>query len=351
MNELLSIIVNGSKVLIKRGILDYCGEFIIDEVKFSKALIISDRNVSRIYMDRLTKQLSDMNFKTDIYLIEDGEKSKNLATAEKIYDLLSSTLISRADLIIAIGGGVVTDIAGFVAATYKRGVNLINIPTSLLGMIDASIGGKNGVNTNFGKNLVGTFYQPKLVIIDPDILNTLPMDELRSGIAEAIKYGCISDRYLFSILEQGSLDENREEIISRCIIIKKKAVEDDPFDEGERMLLNFGHTIGHAIEKMYNYGTVSHGQAVSIGMNIMTKVSEMEGLTSKGTYKRLTLLCKKYNLPISVDVPIDMIYKTILNDKKALDDYINLIFIKEIGKSFIYKSKIDRFVEQMTKIC
>ncbi len=334
---MVSISVNKSKILIEKALVDNCGQFIFDAISPCKVLIISDENVEKYYVEQIKSQLKSLNFQVHLFVIDSGEQYKSLKTAEKIYKTLSLNFMTRSDAIIAIGGGIVTDIAGFVAGTFNRGMNLIHIPTSFLAMIDAAVGGKNGVNSDYGKNLVGTFYHPSLILIDPNTLKTLPENELHCGIAEAIKYGCIKDRKLFEILENHNFEDVVDEIIHRSIRVKKELVEKDEFDLGDRMLLNFGHTIGHALEKSYNYEKISHGQAVAVGMNVITKISEKMNLTQKGTSDRLFSVCKKYFLPTESDLSFDKIFEIILRDKKVLNNCLNLVLLKRIGEGFIYK--------------
>ncbi len=345
---MVPISVNSSKILIGDGLIDNIRLAITDLTCPCNVLIVSDSNVSKFYVGKVKSQLDKLNFEVYIYVLSPGEQYKSLNTIEKIYAILSQNFMSRCDAIVAIGGGIVTDVAGFAAATYNRGMKLIFVPTSLLAMIDASIGGKNGVNSEYGKNLIGTFYNPKLILIDPEVLKTLPQNELHCGIAEAIKYGCIKDEKLLDILENSDIGNYLNEIIYRSIMIKKEFVEKDEFDLGYRMHLNFGHTIGHAIERLYNYEKISHGQAVSIGMNIITKISEMMNLTQKGTLDRLSLVCKKYSLLTGDDLffsNTDKISEIILHDKKILDNYLNLVLLKKIGESFIYKISSENIVD------
>lgn len=313
----------------------------LNRQKPCKVFVITDTNVSEIYLDDLKSQLKKLNFEFHYYIIPAGEFSKSLKTVENIYEKLSSGLISKNDMIISLGGGVVSDISGFVASTYKRGIKLINIPTSFLAMIDASIGGKNAVNLNSGKNLVGSFYFPDLILIDYNFLNTLPKKELNSGISEAIKCGAIFDEKLFSILEKEKFEDNIENIIYRSILVKKKLVEEDRFDSGKRMLLNFGHTIGHAVESLCGYKNISHGEAVSVGMNAITKISEKLGLTGAGVSERVKNVCEKYSLPTQNNFPIDKLSEMILQDKKNFGEYINLVILKNIGNSFLLKFSSD----------
>lgn len=337
-----------SKVIMGAGITNDLSSLALSCQKSCKIFIITDTNVSAIYLENLKSQLKKLNFEVYYYIIPAGEFSKSLNTAENIYEKLSSDLISKNDIIISLGGGVVSDISGFVASTYKRGIKLINIPTSFLAMIDASVGGKNGVNLNSGKNLVGNFYFPYLILIDYSFLSTLPKKELNSGISEAIKCGAIFDPKLFSILEKEKFEDNIESIIYKSILVKKKLVEEDQFDSGKRMLLNFGHTIGHAVESLCGYKNISHGEAVAIGMNAITKISEKLGLTSTGAFERLKSVCKKYFLPVEHSFSIEDLSGAILQDKKILGDYINLVILKDIGSSFLFKfpsSNISNFLE------
>lgn len=330
-----------SKIIMGAKITNDLSSLALNRQKPRKVFVITDTNVSEIYLDDLKSQLKKLNFEFHYYIIPAGEFSKSLKTVENIYEKLSSGLISKNDIIISLGGGVVSDISGFVASTYKRGIKLINIPTSFLAMIDASIGGKNAVNLNSGKNLVGSFYFPDLILIDYNFLNTLPKKELNSGISEAIKCGAIFDEKLFSILEKEKFEDNIENIIYRSILVKKKLVEEDRFDSGKRMLLNFGHTIGHAVESLCGYKNISHGEAVSVGMNAITKISEKLGLTGAGVSERVKNVCEKYSLPTQNNFPIDKLSEMILQDKKNFGEYINLVILKNIGNSFLLKLSSD----------
>ena len=337
-----TINIKKSKIFIRDGLIDDCGKYVSKFMLPCKILIISDVNVSKLYIKRVKISFMRFNFRVSTFIIKPGESFKSLKTINEIYDFLSANFVSRSDIIVGLGGGVITDISGFVAATYNRGVNLINIPTTLLAQVDAAIGGKNGINLKDGKNLVGTFYQPNMIFIDPTTLNTLNKDEWKSGIAEIIKYGCIKDKELFEMLEnQDIYDIISNEIINKVIYKsvkdKKFFIEKDEFDLSIRKMLNFGHTIGHALEKLCNYETLSHGEAISIGMNIITKISEKMSLTERGTAKKICLLCKKYYLPTDYDISFDKILEVILRDKKIFNDEINFILLERIGDSFIYK--------------
>ena len=330
-------------ILIEKGLLNHSGGLIYNQFKPCRVCIITDKNVAPLYSNTVISSLKANGFNPLLFIIEAGESSKSLLVADQIYNFLADNKFSRSDIIIALGGGVVGDIAGFIASTYNRGITLIQMPTSFLAQIDSSVGGKNGVNLNQGKNLVGTFYQPSLVLIDPEALTTLHRKYFIDGIAEAIKCACIKDKELFEILKRKDISNSIEEIIFRCISIKKELVEKDELDKGERMLLNFGHTIGHALEQIYNYEKLSHGQAISIGMTIITRASENIGLTKKGCLNKIISLLKQYSLLTTDKAPIEKIFKATEQDKKLLGGNINLILIKDIGEGFINQIPSNKF--------
>ena len=339
--------VGKSRVLIGKGLFENLRHHVLNITEPCKVLILSDETVAKFYIEKLRKNLEKSGFKISEFIINPGEKSKTLSTATKIYEKMAADFFSRSDMVVSLGGGVVSDIAGFAAATYLRGIKFVSIPTSLLAQIDASIGGKNGVNLSFGKNLVGTFYSPELVLVDSNFLLTLPQKELRCGIAEAIKCGCIKDEKLFEIFENENFENNLDEIIKRSIDVKKQLAEKDEFDLGERKLLNFGHTLGHAYEKLGNFETFSHGEAVAIGMNGITKISEKLGLTKAGTAERLAEVLKKNSLPVSSSFAKKDVLKAVLHDKKISGSFIDLAVLKSIGSSFIHRvlcSKIADFL-------
>lgn len=332
-------------IIIKKGILGNIGEEIKKIYKNKKIAIITDSNVEGLYGQKIINQLNINDFQTTTIVIQPGEKSKSLESAKDIYEKLLDFEITRGDMIIALGGGVVGDLAGFAASTLLRGIPFIQIPTSLLAQIDSSVGGKVAVNLPMGKNLVGSFYHPEAVFIDPQLLRTLDKRFLYDGMAEVIKYGCIKDKGLFdklmNIETEDELFDNIEEIIYRCCDVKRDMVQRDEKDKGERMLLNFGHTIGHAIEKNFNYKTYTHGEAVAIGMYNITKRSEELGITKEDTAKVIQKLLIKYNLPHGMpDVPKVDIIKAIGLDKKNKGDRLSIILLREIGNSLI--KNIDR---------
>lgn len=331
---------HGYPIYIERGILDSVNDMIKTIYQGKKIMIISDDNVFSYYGQRLIDNLKD--YQVGKIVIKHGEQSKNFKILPEIYEQLLDFKLTRTDLIIALGGGVIGDLAGFVAATYLRGVRLVQIPTSLLAQVDSSVGGKVAVDLDQGKNLVGVFYHPKMVLIDPNTLETLEQRFINDGMGEVIKYGCIKDKNLFEQLASHSsfvdLKENIDQIIYTCVDIKRSLVEADLYDFGDRLVLNFGHTLGHALEQYFNYAKYSHGEAVAIGMVQLTKLSEEKGLSPRGTATRIADLCQKYGLPVKADVETKKLIGAVNLDKKNINSSLNLILLQEIGQSYIYKT-------------
>ncbi len=329
-------------IVIEKGIFSSLGNAISDVAK-GKLFVVTDENVDAIYREKLHQQLSDYSF--EYMVLPSGEKTKCLNMLGKIYDALAEAEMTRSDTIIAFGGGVIGDLVGFAAATYLRGIGFIGIPTTLLSQVDSSVGGKVAIDLPQGKNLVGSFYPPKKVIIDTDFLNTLPERVFCDGMAEVIKYACIRDEELFDKL-CGDISDKMDEIVYTCLDIKRKVVEADEFDTGERMILNFGHTFGHAVEKLYNFETYTHGEAVAIGMLRITEATEKIGYTEMGTADKLRKLLEKYKLVFDeFTFNPDEAMKIMALDKKSSSDVINYIFIGSIGVCEIVKrSKEDTFI-------
>ncbi|MBQ6913021.1 MAG: 3-dehydroquinate synthase, partial [Acidaminococcaceae bacterium] len=280
-----------------------------------------------------------------------GEESKNLQTLGFLYDGLAEAGLTRSDAVVALGGGVTGDMGGLAAATFLRGVAFIQIPTSLLATVDSSVGGKVAIDLSSGKNLVGAFYQPKAVFIDPDLLKTLPVRYLHDGLAEVIKYGCIMDKELFVRLEKIQNDAEllacADEIIETCCNIKARIVEHDEFDTGERMLLNFGHTLGHAVEKTFRFDKYSHGEGVGIGMVLLTSRSEKLGLTESGTAGRIAELLQKFQLPAAVDMQQEDFLQAIALDKKKRGSRLTLVLLKRIGESFLQRVEFSELTQYL----
>lgn len=334
---------NSYQIVIENGLFENFGKEIREIYKGSKIAVVTDNNLYDLYGTALNDILSEENYIPDFIVVKPGENSKTIETLEHVYSKLALFNITRSDMIIAFGGGVVGDLAGFAAATYLRGIDYIQIPTSLLAQIDSSIGGKTAINLKEGKNLAGSFYQPSKVLIDPEILLSLPDKYIKDGLGEVIKYACIKDHNLFNSLmsfdEKNELFNNIEKVIYDCCNIKKQLVEKDEKDTGDRMLLNFGHTIGHAIEKHMNY-QVSHGEAVAAGMLRITKNSENLGYTEAGTYEKIKNMLNNFNIDDHSDLINHDIIKYVCLDKKNLSGEINLILLKKIGDAFIHKASL-----------
>ncbi len=322
-------------ILIEKGILSKCAMYIKNVVRGKKALIISDSNVAELYLDTVKSSLENEGFCVFTHIFEAGEKSKHLRTVAEIYDTLAQNEFTRKDFIVALGGGVVGDISGFASSTYMRGIDFVQIPTTLLSQVDSSVGGKTGVDTKYGKNLVGAFYQPKLVLIDSDTLNTLSDHFFADGMGEVIKYGCIANAQLFSELFEIDIKENIEDVILECLKIKRDVVNEDERESGIRMILNFGHTLGHSIEKLSNF-SLSHGECVAKGMVLITKMSEKLHLTESGTAEKIELVCKKHNLDTSINFNVTDIADSAKNDKKGDGNKLNLVLISKIGDAVIH---------------
>lgn len=339
---------NSYNIFIEKGLLNNLGNEIKNIYNGNKIFVITDENVNKYYGEKIIKSLEDVGFTTRIMVLPAGEATKSFNTLPKVYDELLKFKLTRKDLIITLGGGVIGDLGGFVASTFLRGVAFIQVPTSILAQVDSSVGGKVAVDLQKGKNLVGSFYQPKGVFIDPEVLETLPNKFYKDGMGEVIKYGCIKDKDLFDKLDSLSSREevmkNIEEIIYKCCYIKKDVVERDERDLGERMLLNFGHTLGHAVEAYYDYKGYIHGEAVSIGMYNITLESENIGITKKGTAKKIKEILKRYGLPYEMNLEHnEKILETITLDKKNLGNRLKVILLKDIGDSIIHDTTPEFF--------
>ena len=339
---------NSYPIYIENNILSQAASYLTDIFSGKRIIIISDDNVYPLYVEQLTENLS-VSYECHHLVLPHGEATKNFQSLPKIYSAMLKAKISRSDLVIALGGGVIGDLAGFAAASFLRGVKFVQIPTSLLAQVDSSVGGKVGVDLPEGKNLVGAFKQPSMVLIDPTVLNTLPDRYINDGMGEVIKYGCIKDAKLFDILASHSSFEDLKtvlpSIIERCVDIKRIVVEHDQFDTGERMLLNFGHTLAHTIEQYWHYDKESHGEAVAIGMYQLSLIAEEKGLTASGTADKILAVLKAYGLPYESQLPLGDLTEAISLDKKNLDNHLNLVLLKEIGNSYVYPASIDFFSE------
>lgn len=340
-------------IYIENELLKRAASLIGETFSGRKIMVVSDDNVYPRYGRQLTEQLS-ADYEVSRLVLPHGEATKSFQSLPGIYSALLSAKITRSDLIVALGGGVIGDLAGFAASSFLRGVKFIQIPTSLLAQVDSSVGGKVAVDLPEGKNLVGAFYQPKMVLIDPMVLDTLDFRFINDGMGEVIKYGCIKDARLFHALEShGSfpgLKKELPDIIQRCVDIKREVVEHDQFDTGERMLLNFGHTLGHTIEQYYHYGRESHGEAVAIGMYQITRLSEDAGFTAAGTAQRIRKLLQAYGLPYECGLPLAGLTQGIAVDKKNLNNKLNVILLHGIGDGYIHPTTLEFFNQHMKNI-
>lgn len=339
-------------ILIENQGLAQTGAWASSVWKPQKIAIITDETVNGLYGKIVEDSLSEAGFEVIRKVVPVGETSKSLKIAGECYDFLADHQMTRSDGILALGGGVVGDLAGFVAATYMRGIHFLQIPTTLLAQVDSSIGGKTGVNTGKAKNLVGSFWQPDAVLIDTATLATLEPRRIREGIAEIIKYGAIADIGLWHQLE-GFKDEqallaNGEAVILACLKIKKKAVEEDELDNGIRLILNFGHTIGHAVENTIGYGIVTHGEGVAIGMVQISKAAEEKGAMPGGTAEAIREMVKKFGLPDS-HKPWDeeALYHALTHDKKTRGGKIKIILLEELGKAKICAIPIEEMKDYL----
>ncbi len=342
-------------VIIGGGLLRYCGGYIQNVTEAKKLAVITDDTVDSLYGKIVTDALESEGYKVCKFVFPHGEPSKSPATLTEIWNFLCENGISRSDCLVALGGGVVGDITGFAAATYLRGVDFVQLPTTLLAQVDSSVGGKTAVDLDGGKNLVGAFKQPKLVLCDTDTLDTLTEDFFIDGMGEVIKYGMIKSAALFSELEQYTVESLRknkdvlDDIIAQCVTIKRDVVEADEFDTGERMLLNFGHTIGHSIEQYYNYTGITHGKAVGVGMKLITAVAERNGMAETGTYARLKNCLDYYGLDIEVEPELSQLSAGCVNDKKRFGGNINIVICCDIGASMIKKMPVEAFFAMLSE--
>ena len=330
--------INASKsydVMIGHNLFENIGDYLLQVLnKPCKIAIISDSNVFPLYGELLSKKLEAFHFEVVTYTFAAGEASKNLNTYINILGFLADHHFTRSDAVLALGGGVVGDISGFVAATYLRGIPFIQVPTTLLAMVDSSVGGKTAVDLPAGKNLVGAFYQPSLVICDLNVLKSLPKSVFCDGCAEVIKYSILYDEKLFAHLETNGLHFDQETVISRCVELKRDVVSLDEFDNGDRQKLNLGHTIGHAVEAQSSF-TITHGQAVAIGMAIITKA------TCKSIYPKLIAVLEKFQLSTTTAYTAKQLFTSALSDKKRSGGTLNLIIPIKIGECLIRPTPVD----------
>lgn len=331
------VTVSASKtydILIGASLLSNVGNEVRKLGKAQKVCIVSDSNVYPLYGEPVRSSLLDAGFQVCNFVFPAGEESKNGNVFLELLNFLAENKLTRADLIVALGGGVVGDLAGFAAASYLRGIRFIQIPTTLLAAVDSSVGGKTAIDLPAGKNLAGAFWQPSLVICDTDTLTSLPKDIFRDGCAEVIKYGILYDKALFSHLEETGINFDPETVIARCVELKRDVVMEDEFDTGARMKLNLGHTIGHGVEARSNF-TLSHGKSVAIGIAIVSRASGCPDTD------RIVQLVTQFGLPTDIDYPVEDIFTYTLSDKKRTGGTVNLIIPKAIGNCTVVPTAVE----------
>ena len=334
MNIHLDLKDNSYDIIVERGILEKAGEHLNLN---RRVLVVTDSGVPAIYAQTLAKHCKS----PIICTVESGEASKSIETFTKLLHTMLDNDFSRKDCVVAVGGGVVGDLSGFVASAYMRGVDFYNIPTTLLSQIDSSIGGKTAINFGGIKNIVGAFYQPRKVLIDPELLKTLPERQISNGLAEAVKMALTSDKELFEMFENKDIKDNIDEIIIRSLNIKKNVVEQDEKESGIRKILNFGHTIGHGIESSVNMEELFHGECVALGLIPMC---------DEKTRPRVVNVLKKCNLYNLIDFDWDKISEVMFHDKKADGDTVAVTTVNEIGKYEIINLKCNQVID-MAKSC
>lgn len=329
--------VNASKrydIKIGTGLLKTIGSEVQSLGRVQTVCVVSETTVFPLYGQSIVSSLENAGFSVLTFIFPAGEESKNGSVFLELVNFLAENKLTRSDLIVALGGGVVGDLAGFAAASFLRGIRFVQIPTTLLAAVDSSVGGKTAIDLPAGKNLCGAFCQPSLVLCDTDTLNSLPEDVFRAGCAEVIKYGILYDPDLFSHLEKEGLSFDREMVITRCVELKRDVVMEDEYDTGARMKLNLGHTIGHGVEARSNF-SLSHGFAVAIGIAIICRASGCIDTP------RILSVLETFGLPITTDYPIEEIYHYTLSDKKRSGSTVKLIVPNAIGSCSIVPTPVE----------
>ena len=328
---------NSYDILIDGGLLDRIGTHLSQIYQGKKVFIVTDENVNAYYAPAVERSLTASGFEVSKLVLPAGEKTKSIARITDIYQALLGFDMTRGQMLMALGGGVVGDIAGFCASTFMRGIPFVQVPTSLLAQVDSSVGRKVAVDLPEGKNLVGSFYQPKAVYIDPYVLDSLTHEFFYDGLGEVLKYALIADELLYQLLRtcitREDIMSQIETVIFRSCDLKRKIVERDERDTGDRMLLNFGHTIGHCIEQYYGYEKYSHGQAVVIGMSLMAQIGERMGISARGTAQKVDALLTAHGLEIRPEWPLKTYLGALKHDKKNIGNKLHLVVLDQICKA------------------
>ena len=336
-----TVIVDASRaypVHIGGGLLDQAGGLIAGVTKSRRCAVVTDSAVGPLYAQRVQKSLEAGGFTVLLHAFPAGEQSKNLTTYGRILEFFAQNRLTRSDFVIALGGGVTGDMAGFAAATYQRGVDYIQMPTTFLAASDSSVGGKTAVDLEAGKNLAGAFHQPKMVICDTDTFQTLSADAFADGMAETLKHGLIADKEFFDELMTGNPDPGR--MVRRNVEIKAAVVREDEFEHGTRKLLNFGHTLGHAIEKISDF-SITHGHAVAIGMALAARAGEKMGFSPAGTLEQVLAANEKYHLPTECPYTAEQIYNAATADKKRDGGSIDVVVLERVGQARTVRLDMD----------
>lgn len=332
-------------IYIGDNILPQIGEFIAPLVGKCRVALLTDSNVDALYGNNIVGYLQSAGYDVCKYVIPAGEASKCADNLLAFLNFMAMQQLTRSDAVIAFGGGVVGDLGGLSASLYLRGVKYIQVPTTLLAAVDSSVGGKTAIDIPAGKNLVGSFYQPSLVCCDTTLMDTLPANIYRDGCAEVVKYGVILDKELYVTLHKVPFE--RGSVVARCVEIKRDVVQQDEFDNGLRGLLNFGHTFGHAIEKLSNFG-VSHGEAVAKGMVIAAKIAPLCGFCDM--VDELSSLLQKYGFDLSCNYTADEMYASILSDKKRRGGNISIVLPCEVGQCILHTIAVEDLKELLNKV-
>ena len=336
-------------VLIERGLIAEAGEILKGTLgKTCKAAILTDDTVDALYGQQVEYSLRQSGFEVCRFAMPHGEENKNLAIWATMLDFLAQNQLTRSDVIVALGGGVVGDMSGFAAASYLRGIRFMQIPTTLLAMVDSSVGGKTGLNLPSGKNLAGAFYQPVKVLCDPDTLWTLKPEQLADGVAEVIKYGVLGDEAMFELLKSGKWHDEMLSVIEKCVRAKARLVEEDERDTGSRQLLNLGHTLGHAIERCSRYD-ISHGHAVAIGMVYAARLAEKMELCGDDVCARVKECLIANHLPVSAPYSAQELCSVALSDKKRTGGTMTFVLPQAIGQCSLVKGDVSELLSIIEK--
>ena len=339
-------------IFVQPGLLEGCGSIVRGLTAARQVAVVTDTHVQPLHLQPVLQSFAAAGFQVCSYAFQAGEPQKTLETVQGILQFFCQNHLTRQDLAVALGGGVCGDLTGFAAAIYLRGIPFVQMPTTLLAQVDSSVGGKTGCDLPFGKNLCGAFHLPLAVLADTNTLSTLPQHYWQDGMAEVIKAGAILKPGLFALLEGHSLQTLKPflpQVLQESIGMKVEVTERDFTEQGDRILLNFGHTLGHAIEKYQHFSGLSHGQAVAVGMAMVTRATEAAGKTKPGTYQRLCRCLTRYGLPLQTNIAAAELCSIAQNDKKAVAGGVRLVYLKEIGRAAVLKIDFESLLQLLTQ--